>query len=253
MLNLLSGSEVEAYIQRLDSQLGGMPGWQREEGRREMRQHLEALILAYRALGVLPAEAVEEALGQMGDPIQIGQRMHREWKLAVRQERRTQWAPVRYAANWLLGLSVVSLFVFIPLLARLGVVWRPTDHALIISTPLLAGALTAWKWPNNAVPAIFYAICRVMLFVTIIVFLVLFICSLITFVQEPSQPALSVGVIVRCMTDFIGRIGWLDSLPFLMWLSLWLLPGCASAYLVSVLKRRKWYAVRPADWKMACC
>jgi len=100
-------NRLDAYVAQLDRHLARLPAWRREEELREIRQHLEALVMAYQELGSSEGEAVALALAQFGPPAQNARDLCRVWR---RQQERVEVGPsVRRAFAWFGPLAVLSM------------------------------------------------------------------------------------------------------------------------------------------------
>ena len=89
-----ASSRIEGHLDRVEARLGILPPDVRAEIRRELRQHVDALIAAHRELA--PDEASEgeietAALRQFGEPEQIAGRFVRAWK-STNREKLPGWA-----------------------------------------------------------------------------------------------------------------------------------------------------------------
>ncbi len=78
----MDNPQVNAYLDRVSASLRTLPAEQRDEELRELRQHLELLIEAQRALGLGEKEAIDTALRQFGQAEQIGRQLQQAEKNA---------------------------------------------------------------------------------------------------------------------------------------------------------------------------
>ncbi len=105
---------IEDYLDQVMSPLTTvLPFARRQELRREVRQHLEAIIAAHQELGEDPTVACDKAFAQFGKPTEIAESIKRSLPIGRWQRIRTWWTQPR--------LSVVSTVV--PLLTLVGLVY----------------------------------------------------------------------------------------------------------------------------------
>ena len=67
--------QLEDYLSTFAARLGKLPGAQRDEELREIRQHLELLVASYRQQGKSEEEAVGLAISQFGRAEKIGREL----------------------------------------------------------------------------------------------------------------------------------------------------------------------------------
>lgn len=137
---------VEDFLDHLCVPLVGVvPYERREELRREIREHVLSLIEDGEEQGLSPAEAVEAALREIGEPTQAGLDFLEEWTQGEpgsgERAMRARSTKVAFAG---LGSFLAIDLVALESLARLDRFvspFTPPILALLAASPLLAGAL----------------------------------------------------------------------------------------------------------------
>jgi hypothetical protein len=130
----MDNPQVERYLQSVEARLSALPPAQRDDELRELRQHLEALIVGHRARGLDDDAAVAAALRQFGHAEQLGRDLQRA---SLRETRSRLW-PV-----FLMYVAMVALIF--GLLATAND--KPTDFPatwggqLVLALVLPAGML----------------------------------------------------------------------------------------------------------------
>ena len=167
MDNLPETARTKGYLDLLSAQLHALPPEVQAEQREEARQHLAAMAAAYRELGGGADTAEREALTQFGDPIRVGKDiMRRYWPPDVLPG--TFWSACGTALYWMIALHGASygiVFLFSNWLTSTG--WDISPYylwntvfvfALLLGTPVAAGAITGWTAPRYSVPATLLAV-----------------------------------------------------------------------------------------------
>ena len=96
---------VEAYLDRLQKRLGGMPQVDRMRIRGELRAHLQELVAA-------ASGDVEAALARFGDPVEIGRSLARQHRVGMRRQRYRESLPrLRAGAFKLASRSMCGLLM----------------------------------------------------------------------------------------------------------------------------------------------
>jgi uncharacterized membrane protein len=225
-------SRISAYLERVESQLTRLPSDRRRQQVEELRQHLDALIAQYEEVGVLPGEGVEAAIGQLGDPARLGRWLLREWRLTERKAAGERHAPARYALKALVWTSLFSFWFCDPLLAHVHSAWFPSDFSLICFVPVIAGALTGWRWPERSLNAVFQAM---------MLLIVAFLGSVgLGFLISVELHGLLTGrSILTALFDDRTPLGTVEFflMSCLRWLGIWLPLGLLAAYLGGMVKR----------------
>jgi len=77
-----NNTRVEEWFQQLEKAARYLPGDEREKLHQELRQHLESIVADNINAGQSAEEAWAVALGQLGNPGQIGRKVYLVWKQA---------------------------------------------------------------------------------------------------------------------------------------------------------------------------
>lgn len=151
-----SENPVDAYMARLAAPLKPLPAAVRDEHLRELRQHVEQLIVARAG----QPDAVPLALSQMGDPVQVGQDLVREWQ----KQKRIFWQTVIAVGTCQMLFSQIishQASLMFGLFHRVdgtnGRGWTTVYNGLVLLPPVIAGTVIGRRLPEQAIFAAFLA------------------------------------------------------------------------------------------------
>ncbi len=148
--------DVETYLARLDRELKSLPETERDIARRELRQHMDALIAAYVETGMSDTEATHAALAQFGDARKIGGGLRREWRLSNPLSFgndvvvATLWALAAHFATWCCAVLAYLTVPYPAFNLALGM-------AFCFFGPVTAGVLAETRAPKRGLQAIAWA------------------------------------------------------------------------------------------------
>jgi uncharacterized membrane protein len=123
--------QLEDYLNQFASRLGKLPTAQREDELREIRQHLELLIVSHRERGRSEEEAVGLAISQFGRAEKIG----RELSQADSKSHQAQSA---VSALIVTSVSMLVAYGFLSLMND-----KPTDFPYHGSDKIILAAILA--------------------------------------------------------------------------------------------------------------
>lgn len=227
MSSPLNDPSVDQWFQQFNAPLKRLPAEERAQLHTEVRQHLEALVVANEELGSSPEEAWAHALEQFGNPKTIGRRLAWEWR-----RKKGVVSPDMAAVLYGLGAHLAStalLFLGTLLVMRALRLYDNTGAAAtweyLIVVPLLTGTAIGWRFPRRAITGAFYA----------------------TFAW-PIMPMVIIAA--SSAMHFAPAVSPADLFVVALWPLMWLTLGCGAAYLASARKRQQWYRPRWADLKL---
>ncbi len=102
----MANSQLDAYIETIESRLNGLPPARRQEEMQEIRQHLEALAAGHRIAGLSEDEAVEAAVRQFGHAEQVGQELS---KASQQQRMRYLWLILIYFITVAVSFGIYAI------------------------------------------------------------------------------------------------------------------------------------------------
>jgi len=111
MFSPLNDPSVDQWFQQFNAPLKRLPAEERAHLHTEVRQHLEALVVANQELGSTPEEAWAHALNQFGKPQIIGKRLAWEWQ-ENQQKPDAAWHAVAFGIRAHLGWVLSFLLLF---------------------------------------------------------------------------------------------------------------------------------------------
>jgi hypothetical protein len=123
--------QLEAYLNTFATRLGKLPGAQREDELREIRQHLELLISSHREQGKSEEAAVELAISQFGRAEKIGRELGQA-------SRKSDVAGVTVSSLIVCSVSMFVAYGFFSLMND-----KPTDFPYHESDKILLAAVLA--------------------------------------------------------------------------------------------------------------
>jgi hypothetical protein len=152
-------ARVEDYLDRVCAPLvETAPYAQRVELRCELREHLDALAASYRELGSEASVAVEEALGQFGEPRDLARRYADEWRRGAECGPPPSIGPDLWTALACFGL-ISAVHTLLSVLARSASPPAAAWIAVAITMPPIAGLITGlaapWRPVRGALCAMF--------------------------------------------------------------------------------------------------
>ena len=143
-------ARISAVIDAIGGRLGQIPAFWQEEIRRELRIHLECLIVAHEELGASRGEAIAAAARQFGDTGQVARRYRRAWAQTAGFE--SPWHATRVACAVFLPAMAVFLTLGYLLTwiqaVQTGGSWEfPTRtwSIAMFALPAVAGLWTGWR------------------------------------------------------------------------------------------------------------
>jgi len=146
---------IEDYLDHIFGRALALPYERRAELRRELRQHLAALVAAEQEeQGADGGAAVEAALRRFGDPRKIGRALRREWERTRTDVTFTEYrnrALAWFGTLTLLNLVTTTFLLCLPAeqQTRILVFWPTFMVAWVITgSPILAG----WNLGRHAAP-----------------------------------------------------------------------------------------------------
>jgi uncharacterized membrane protein len=102
----MANSQLDAYIETIESRLNGLPPARRQEEMQEIRQHLEALAAGHRIAGLGEVEAVKAAIRQFGHAEQVGQELS---KASQQQRMRYLWLILIYIITVAVSFGIYAI------------------------------------------------------------------------------------------------------------------------------------------------
>lgn len=217
MFSPLNDPSVDQWFQQFNAPLKRLPVEERAQLHTEVRQHLEALVVANEELGSSPEEAWVHALVQFGNPRALGERLAHEWRES-RVVPRLGWHAI--------GFGVGLHFVWIIANALLEHFQAKTDNSasamtfLAYGSAILMSVAVGRRYPTQAIKGAFYA------------FLFWYIALFCYVLPEITQHPGSLDVPKALLFGLIG-----------------VTVNSVSAYLASVT-RRGWYRPTLSDFKL---
>jgi hypothetical protein len=157
-------TQIEQYLEQVETRLVDLPVAQRAGEVEEIRQHMEASVAAFVQRGCSPEEAVTRTLEQFGRAQTVGAELAR----AHDRRRRTRWdnvpmaAVVFMAVRWLLhtGKGMLSPNIYALSIMANGSVYYVSPAAFAsgmifwLVMAFAAGCLTAQVAPRRAIAGI---------------------------------------------------------------------------------------------------
>ena len=220
---------VSDWFRRLDAAWKRMPAEEQTRQLEEVQQHLEGLVAAKVAQAQTNEDAWNAALGQFGDPTQIGRKMYQEWR-----QSKTGFRADMAAILFGIGCQALLMLAERPL-AYFGLINSADgSHLSTVGMIIHFGgyifvyAAIGHKYPLQAIKGAFYAYLLFMLSNWISVYTFFFAhVHHNTFLQP--------------LSAYFVRMA--------LWLPVWLTGYTTVAYLASVTKRG-WYRPTREDFKV---
>jgi hypothetical protein len=156
---------VEDYLDRVCGPLVGIvPYEKRAEIRRELCEHLQALIATHEDLGSTREEAVTAALQQFGDPAKLAQHWLREWEYTDANAVPRFWRRSQRIA--LLTCGIAAAVATLILTVTGGAINNSDEQWLLIpllfGLPLAAGTVVGLTAPKRPALAVLLALLQLL-------------------------------------------------------------------------------------------
>jgi len=152
-------ARIEDYLDHLCAPLvGSLPYARRQEIRREAEAHLYASIEEHREMGLSAERATEAALQAYGAPYRLAQAILDTWYSGVGSRTRpalySRVATLRAFACFSIPMAISAFLVESYALADSGLERVPWVLVWLLTSPLLAGALTGRLVPVRSAQAV---------------------------------------------------------------------------------------------------